>query len=105
MVVEVPWKRLIRFISDEDGQIHFGDAIAPSPDFDVGAPENADRLEAKPIHGDPLSSAYTVDDRIVKVRKLLGPLTRDMVPALRCIGGNYKTHSECLITFIPISKY
>ena len=75
----------------------------PSPDFDVGAPENAGRLEAKILHGDPLSSACTVDDRVVKVGKLLGPLTMDMVSALRCIGGNYKSHREHSNAIIPIS--
>ena len=94
MPVEVPWKRLIRFISDEDGKIHFGDAIVPSPDFDIGAPQNASNLTAKLITGNPLSSECIVTDQVVKVEKLLGPLTREMVPALRCIGGNYRSHRK-----------
>lgn len=94
MGVEVPWKRLIRFVSDEDGETHFGDAILPSQDYELGKPDNTGDLKARRVLGDPLSPTCTLDDRIVKVRKLLGPLTRDQVPALRCIGGNYKSHSK-----------
>jgi hypothetical protein len=94
MPIHVPWSRLIRFISAEDDLIHFGDVVAPSLDFDVGAKENSGSLTAKLIHGDPLSCDCIVTEGEVKVKKLLGPLTREMVPALRCIGGNYASHSR-----------
>lgn len=93
MTVKVPWKRLIRFVNEEDGQVYFGDAVLPSPDFDIGSPENSNSLEAKILSGDPLSSTCTVQDRVVKVKRLLAPLTAAQVPAIRCIGGNYKSHS------------
>ena len=94
MSVNVPWSRLIRFVSAEDDQIHFGDVIVPSPDFDIGLPANASSLRAKLITGDPLSSDCKVTDQVVEVKKLLGPLTPGMVPAVRCIGGNYETHCK-----------
>jgi hypothetical protein len=31
---------------------------------------------------------------VVSVKKLLGPLTSETVPAVRCIGGNYLSHRE-----------
>lgn len=92
MTVKVPWKRLIRFL-DEDGKTQFGDAVVPSPDFDIGIPENARSLKARIISGDPLSPACKVEDGLVEVKRLLAPLTPAQVPAIRCIGGNYKTHS------------
>jgi hypothetical protein len=95
--VEVPWSRLIRFVG-EDGQTHFGDAIVPNSDFDIGATANLPLLKAKLITGNPLSPDCTVTDKVVKVQKLLGPLTSSMVPAVRCIGGNYGAHR----TFIEV---
>ena len=94
MPVEVPWSRLIRFVSDDHDTIYFGDAILPSPDYDIGASENLSSLSAKVITGNPLSPQCQVSEKTVKVKKLLGPLTQDMVPALRCIGGNYISHRK-----------
>lgn len=95
---EVPWSRLIRF-EGEGGQIHFGDAIVPNNDFDVGAPANLPYLKAKLITGNPLSFKCQVTDTVVKV--LLGPLTSSMVPAGRCIGGNYGAHRKSYLTKKP----
>jgi hypothetical protein len=89
---EVPWSYLIRFVSAKDNGIHFGDVIMPSTDFDIGLPANLPLLEAKIIIGNPLTSDCKVTDEVVKVKKLLGPLTPDTVRAVRCIGGNYATH-------------
>lgn len=91
MPVDVPWSRLIRFVG-EDEQIYFGDAIVPDADFDVGAAINLPSLKAKMITGNPLSTDCIVTDKVMKVQKLLGPLTSSMVPAVRCIGGNYAAH-------------
>lgn len=92
--VVVPWKRLVRFVSTDDDQIYFGDAIVPDDDFDIGLPENLPKLKAKIITGDPLSSTCTVTDKVVQVKKLVGPLLPKQVPSIRCIGGNYLSHCE-----------
>ena len=92
MPVPVPWSRLIRFVSAEDDLVHFGDAIASSDNFDIGTPLNASSLKARIIRGNPLKPDCQVTDKIVAVKKLLGPLTSDTVPAVRCIGGNYEGH-------------
>jgi hypothetical protein len=94
MVVMVPWTRLIRFVSSHDNEVHFGDVILPSDDFDIGlAHEAGIELTARLIHGNPLSSTCEVlENRIVSVKQLLGPFTLDMVPAIRCIGLNYAEH-------------
>lgn len=91
MPVKVAWSRLIRFVG-ADGNIHFGDAITPNADFDVGAPANLPFLTARIVIGDPLSPNCVVTSQVMKVKQLLGPLTSSMVPAVRCIGGNYAAH-------------
>lgn len=92
--VTVPWGRLIRFVSAEDDQIYFGDAIVPDDEFDIGLPENLSLLKAKIIMGDPLAPTCKVADSTVQVKQLLGPLTTKMVPSIRCIGGNYLSHCK-----------
>jgi hypothetical protein len=81
----------------EDGQTYFGDAIVPNSDFDIGAPANLSLLKVKLITGNPLSFDCQVTDIFMKVQKLLGPLTSSMVPAVRCIGGNYGAHRKSFI--------
>ena len=93
-MVKVPWKRLIRFERFEDDSICYGDAIVPDEDFDVGLAENLASLSARVITGDPLTPGCKVTDEVVKVKKLLGPLTYDQIPSVLCIGGNYVSHRE-----------
>jgi hypothetical protein len=94
MPFKVPWSRLIRFVSAEDGQTYYGDAVVPSNDFDIGLPANLPLLQARVITGNPISADCEVTDKVVSVKKLLGPLTSETVPAVRCIGGNYLSHRE-----------
>ena len=98
MPFKVPWSRLIRFVSTEDGQTYYGDAVVPSNDFDIGLPANLSLLKARVITGKPISADCEVTDKVVSVKKLLGPLTSETVPAVRCIGGNYLTHREHTIS-------
>jgi hypothetical protein len=97
MPIKVPWTRLIRFVADEDGQTHYGDAIVPNNDFDIGLSGNTSSLKARLIEGDnPLDpSSCSLTTTVLTVRKLLGPLTKETVQAVRCIGGNYKSHCMC----------
>lgn len=69
----------------------------PSPDFDLGSTTEDTKLQAKVIHGEDLydtSGLTKVTDKIVTVKKLLGPLAPSNVPILRCIGLNYAKHSR-----------
>jgi hypothetical protein len=92
MPFDVPWSRLIRFVSADDGFIYYGDAVEPHIDTDIGKPKNAACLGAKLIHGNPFTADCKVTDTIVAVKRLLGPLTSNTIPAVRCIGGNYMGH-------------
>lgn len=88
----VPWARLVRFISEEDDQIYYGDAEVPDEDFDIGLPGNVGSWEARIITGDPLTADCSLTDKKVKVKRLLGPLTYRQIPSAQCIGGNYLSH-------------
>ena len=91
------WDRLIRFVST-DGRELRGEPILPSADFDVGTTTEETDLTAKVIdvaNGDIFSVDTKVTDEVVTVKKLLGPVTTDEVPIIRCIGLNFIKHSAC----------
>ncbi|KAF1841525.1 fumarylacetoacetate hydrolase family protein-like protein [Cucurbitaria berberidis CBS 394.84] len=90
------WDRLIRFIAT-DGRELRGEPILPSADFDVGTTTEETGLKAKVIDvadGDVFSPATKVTDETVTVKKLLGPVTTDEVPIIRCIGLNFIKHIQ-----------
>jgi len=92
--MKLPWTRLIRFVAT-DGRTLRGEPVLPSEDFDLGNVTEADKLKAKVITGDDIfdtTGKTKVTDEEVTVKKILGPLTRDDVPVLRCIGLNYAKH-------------
>lgn len=89
------WKRLIRFEST-DGKVLRGEPILPAADFDVGSTTEETGLKAKVIdvaNNDIFDPATKVTDEEVTVKKLLGPVTTDEVPIIRCIGLNFIKHS------------
>ena len=82
------WDRLIRFIAT-DGRELRGEPILPSPDFDVGSTTEETGLKAKVIkvaHDDVFDASTEVTDEEVTVKQLLGPVTVEEVPIIRCIG-------------------
>ncbi|KAB2107662.1 hypothetical protein AG0111_0g3942 [Alternaria gaisen] len=90
------WDRLIRFIAT-DGRELRGQPILPSADFDVGTTTEETGLKAKVIdvkNNDIFDSATKVTDEEVTVKKLLGPVTVDEVPIIRCIGLNFIKHIQ-----------
>jgi hypothetical protein len=94
VTMRVAWSRLIRFIAT-DGRILRGEPILPTPDFDLGKTTAETKLKAKVIVGDNIyddTGETKVSDEVVTVKKLLGPLTRDDVDILRCVGLNYARH-------------
>lgn len=94
--MKVVWQRLIRFVAT-DGRILRGEPILPSPNFDIGSTTEETRLQAKVIVGDDIydtTGKTKVTEEIATVRKLLGPLTQNEVPILRCVGLNYAKHSQ-----------
>lgn len=89
------WDRLIRFVAT-DGRELRGQPILPSPDFDIGTTTEETQLKANVIsvqNNDIFDPATKVTDEVVTVKKLLGPVTQDEVPIIRCIGLNFIKHS------------
>lgn len=86
------WSYLIRFVSAEDIKTYFGDAILPPGATGLHDIDEPLSLKARIITGNPFQLGYTIAEASTPVKKLLGPLTRDLVPDIRCIGGNYATH-------------
>ncbi|EXJ74243.1 uncharacterized protein A1O5_02539 [Cladophialophora psammophila CBS 110553] len=92
--MKLPWTRLIRFVAT-DGRLLRGEPILPSEEFDLGNVTEADQLKAKVIVGDDIfdtTGKTKVTDEVVTVKKILGPLAREEVPILRCVGLNYAKH-------------
>jgi hypothetical protein len=102
------WDRLIRFIAT-DGRELRGQPILPSPDFDVGTTSESTGLKAHVIavaRGDIFSPETKVTDEEVTVKTLLGPVTQEEVPIIRCIGLNFIKHSASTSPPIPrMSEY
>ncbi|KAK6460360.1 hypothetical protein DFJ63DRAFT_290462 [Scheffersomyces coipomensis] len=89
----VAWKRLIRFVA-KDGKIYRGEPIVPNEDYDLGKAALAgEEIRAKVITGDVFDDAV-VTDEIKEVKTLLGPLSEDDVPIIKCIGLNYMKHIQ-----------
>jgi len=87
-----PWTHLVRFIAEEDGQIHLGQ-INVSKYPDVGLSHfRGEEIEVKVIHG----SIYdgVVKGETLHISRLLSPLSTDQVPIIRCLGLNYKDHAR-----------
>jgi hypothetical protein len=88
------WNRLIRFV-DPDNNIRYGEPIVDdsNPELTVDKLLENGSLNAKLIEGDVFSSEAKVTDQVIKVSKLLAPLSRDQIPIIKCVGLNYKAHS------------
>ncbi|QKX58384.1 uncharacterized protein TRUGW13939_05506 [Talaromyces rugulosus] len=87
-----PWTHLIRFIAEEDGQIHLGQ-VDPEEFPDIGiAVFEGKRISAKLITGDIFDGV--VSDTLLHVGTLLSPISVDEVPIIRCMGLNYRDHAR-----------
>lgn len=86
------WSRIIRFIAT-DNKVYRGEPII-SADQDLGKLiETGEKVQAKEIKGDDIfSDSCQVTDNILDVKTLLGPLTPEDVPLIRCVGLNYMKH-------------
>ena len=87
------WDRLVRYVSEKDGKIRYGEPIVSDSKPDIDQLAQDGKLEVKVLEGpSPLEAMPTGEQD--KVKQLLGPLTAKDVPIIRGVGLNYKTHSE-----------
>ncbi|KND93289.1 Fumarylacetoacetate hydrolase domain-containing protein 2 [Tolypocladium ophioglossoides CBS 100239] len=87
------WTHLIRFIGEEDGQIHLGELDSKTyPDVGL-AILNGERVAVKQIKGSIYDGIVT-DHTILHVARLLAPIGMEDVPIIRCLGLNYRDHAR-----------
>ena len=91
------WTRLIRFLDNED-RVCLGDAEVRSAQHMAKLLE-AGSLTAIELVGKNLFDA-TPTGNVIHVKKLLGPLSHEDVPIIRCVGLNYAKHSTFSIRFL-----
>lgn len=85
------WARLIKFI-DEEGRLCYGEPqIDQSNDLSRLLSEG--NLLAREFIGDSPFSALP-SNNLLRVKKLVGPLSPKDVPIIRCVGLNYGEHSK-----------
>ncbi|GKZ24634.1 hypothetical protein AbraIFM66951_011904 [Aspergillus brasiliensis] len=86
------WTNLVRFISEEDGQIHLGE-VDSSTHPDVGISIlNGERIAVKLVKGTIFDGIVT--DTIMHIDRLLAPIGIEEVPIIRCMGLNYRDHAQ-----------
>ena len=87
------WDRLIRYVSAKDGKVRYGEPIVSGSKPDIDGLAQSGSLRVKVLEGpSPLRAKPNGEED--EVKQLLGPLTPNDVPIIRCTGLNYKTHSK-----------
>lgn len=95
--LSTPWTRLIRFLPSADTQPLYGDAIVDDANAsDIGALAESGELTARVLDAPegPFATSAKLLDQVVKVHTLLGPLAERDCTGFKCIGLNYRKHSE-----------
>ncbi|RHZ70690.1 hypothetical protein CDV55_100210 [Aspergillus turcosus] len=85
------WTHLVRFIAEEDGQVHLGQVDSTQfPDVGV-AMLNGEKVTVKEIKGSVFDGV--VQNRVLNVSQILAPISMEDVPIIRCMGLNYRDHA------------
>ncbi|GAD93501.1 hypothetical protein PVAR5_2112 [Paecilomyces variotii No. 5] len=93
------WTRLIRFIAEEDGQVHLGEVDAKEyPDIGLAALKG-EKIVARLIHGSIFDGVVT--EKTLQVARLLSPIGIEDVSIIRCLGLNYRDHAREANMAIP----
>ncbi|KAL3459475.1 hypothetical protein BJX64DRAFT_279139 [Aspergillus heterothallicus] len=86
------WTRLIRFVAEEDGQVHLGEVDAIRfPDVGLSMLNN-EVVTAQLVQGSIFDGVVT--DKTLHVSRLLSPIGIEDVPIIRCMGLNYRDHAR-----------
>lgn len=97
--IKMTWDRLIRFHpSSAPDTVLYGEPVA-SDMSDIGQLVDRGELSARVLDvgsEGPLAEDVKVTERTEKVDKLLSPLSWTDCPGIKCIGLNYKKHSETI---------
>ena len=86
------WTHLVRFIAEEDGQIHLGNIdVKKYPDVGLSTYQG-EKVTAQLVTGSIYDGVVT--DRSMTVQQLLSPVAMNEVPMVRCLGLNYRDHAK-----------
>ncbi|KAI0775407.1 fumarylacetoacetate hydrolase [Irpex lacteus] len=90
--LKTSWTRLIRFVAAETSLIHIGEPVDRHLDVGLAFAKNQ-TIKAYEIFGSALDTNARVTNRVLTVKHLLSPLTREEVGVVRCLGLNYADHA------------
>lgn len=91
--MSVKWTRLVRYRSD-DGLVKYGEPLLDDfKDADIATLARDGQLSVRICEGATALDVVPTAN-VETVQQLLGPLHPAEVPIIRCIGLNYKTHSQ-----------
>ncbi|KAJ5787367.1 hypothetical protein N7457_002357 [Penicillium paradoxum] len=86
------WTHVVRFISEEDGQIHLGEVDSNQyPDVGLAVLEGT-RIAVKLVKGSLFDGIVT--ETTMHIARLLAPIGIEEVPIIRCMGLNYHDHAK-----------
>ncbi|KAI8680777.1 hypothetical protein LRP88_04447 [Fusarium phalaenopsidis] len=86
------WDRLIRYLPQGgSNQVRWGEPILEDEQSDMAKLSEQGQLQVKVLEGLNFLDAKPTG-QTETVGKLLGPVTAQDIPIIRCIGLNYKTH-------------
>jgi 2-keto-4-pentenoate hydratase/2-oxohepta-3-ene-1,7-dioic acid hydratase in catechol pathway len=87
------WTHLIRFIAEEDGQVYLGQLVDTSRDVGLDSLSKETPIRAYEIQG-TIYSGVILKNKVLTVKHLLSPITREQCNYIRCVGLNYKDHAK-----------
>ncbi|XP_014561253.1 hypothetical protein COCVIDRAFT_12101 [Bipolaris victoriae FI3] len=95
------WRRLIRFIAEEDNVEHLGEPL--DANIDVGAAlASGEKVQARLFtRTSVLSLQNKPTSTVLTVSRLLPPLSKSEVGTIRCIGLNYRKHAKEMNLDLP----
>ena len=85
------WTRLIKF--ESEGAIHYGEPVI-TDSKDLVSQLESGKLCANVYPGDSFHSLSTSSSERKKVDRILSLLDPRDVPIIKCVGLNYRKHSE-----------
>ncbi|KAJ6560166.1 hypothetical protein B0H19DRAFT_1146653 [Mycena capillaripes] len=90
--IRTQWTRLIRFVAAETSQVHIGQPVDAVLDVGLAA-HRGNAIKAHEIVGSALDPSASVSKKVLTVKQLLSPLSREEVKYVRCLGLNYADHA------------
>ncbi|KAL0955562.1 hypothetical protein HGRIS_001803 [Hohenbuehelia grisea] len=92
MPIRTQWTRLIRFVAAETSRVHIGEPIDRALDIGLAA-HHGKPIKAYEIVGSALDPSAHVSNKVLTVRQLLTPLSKEEIKVVRCLGLNYEDHA------------